>query len=521
MKRGNVTEVVSRGVTRAWRTIVVVALAALATPTAARAQSAIIYGSLGNFDIANDTGKVCHGFEIDIDGVQVSDVPGAFSSNRYGMPTITATPTGVAVRYQTTYNAASGQWATRTLPHTVPWFSGQCYQWVQATYENGGCEHFGSYSITNPTKVSSRWLCESDTDPAVLVLVDPPTAVPMPTYYVQAPAAANNPPELVVEVDAPEPAEVQGLFGNAQWIRVFKTELQRPVLLDELVADNPAVVPADVLAQLESDYSIMQDEPPAGGNGNRRRHRNQGSIAPTTRAVVRRIETWQFTGQYDPLTNEALCADLLCNAPAADEIGELISVQMSAANVQADSLSVTTAGKGTVESSDKLIACGSKCVQPYNAGTVVTLTAKAGSGTGFTGWNGACNNALPTCAVTVNGAASVSATFTTLPTTGGGGGGGGVGGGGGGGGSTSSFTLQVGKSNAGTVTATPSGDKAISCGKDCSAKYAAGKVVTLTAAPPVGKAFVNWGGACSTAGANSTCTISMTANQSVLANFSK
>ena len=51
------------------------ALVALGAPAVASAQSAIIYGSLGNFDISNDTGKVCHGFEIDIDGLQPSLCP--------------------------------------------------------------------------------------------------------------------------------------------------------------------------------------------------------------------------------------------------------------------------------------------------------------------------------------------------------------------------------------------------------------------------------------------------------------
>jgi len=50
----------------------------LAVPAIANAQSAIIYGSLGNFDISNDTGQVCHGFEVDIDGVTVGDVPYSF-----------------------------------------------------------------------------------------------------------------------------------------------------------------------------------------------------------------------------------------------------------------------------------------------------------------------------------------------------------------------------------------------------------------------------------------------------------
>lgn len=69
-------------------------------------------------------------------------------------------------------------------------------------------------------------------------------------------------------------------------------------------------------------------------NGKRKRKRNQGNIDPTTRAVLRRIEMYSFTGQYDPITHEALCADGTCSAPAVDEIGDLLSVQMSAANVQ-------------------------------------------------------------------------------------------------------------------------------------------------------------------------------------------
>lgn len=106
------------------------ALALLAAPAAVRAQSAVIYGQLGNFDIANDTGRVCHGFEIDIDGVTEADIPNIsfFTANRYGTPSIAPSGTGVKVRWQSLYDAATDTWATRTLPHTVAWFPGQCYQ---------------------------------------------------------------------------------------------------------------------------------------------------------------------------------------------------------------------------------------------------------------------------------------------------------------------------------------------------------------------------------------------------------
>ncbi len=494
------------------RTTGLAALIALGAPALAQAQSAIIYGSLSNFDIANDTGKVCHGFEVRVDGLQVADYSGSFTANRYGTPTVAATATGVSVTWGATYG--SNGWNTRTLPHTVPWFSGQCYQWVAGTYENGGCEHFGTYFTANPARVSSRWLCESDTNAAVLVPIDPPTATPFPTYYVQPPAVANNPPELVVEVVAPEPAEVVGQYGTAQWIRSFVMQLQRPLTLDELVADNPAGVPMDP-AQLEARYSVIQDEPVSGSNsnGNRRMKRNMGSIEPTTRAVVRRIETWSFTGQYNPLTHEALCADLVCNTPAVDEIGEMLAMQMTAANVQPDALFISKVGSGSVDSADRLIACGSKCVQPYNVNTLVTLTAKASSGYTFAGWAGACAGLDATCSVTVNAATNVTATFAAIPKP--------VSGGGGGGTTTTTYALSVATNNGGIITGSPAGDKTINCGKDCGAKFAAGTVVTLTAVPPAGKAFLGWTDACLAAGTNLTCTVTMNAAKTAKGNFAR
>lgn len=501
-------------VARRLGTIAGLAIGIATTPTIARAQSAIIYGSLGNFDISNDTGKICHGFEIQLEGLTAADVPYSFSTERYGAPQLLPYATGVAVRWASTYDPATGTWAERTLQHTVPWFPGQCYQWTgPATYQDSGCEHFGTGATGNPTSALSHWLCEDPANPGVLVPDYPPTAVPLPIYYVAPPVAPGNPPQVVVEVPAPEPAEAPNLFGDAQWIRVFVTQLPVEVTLDQLVADNPAVVPMDP-AQLESNYAIIQDEPVAGGNGKRKRKRTQGNLLPTTRSVVRRIETWQFTGVYDPITHEALCADGLCNAPAADEIGNLISTQMTVALVQSDSVTVTKSGTGSgnVDSADKRIACGSKCVAPYDNGQLVTLTAKSASGSTFGGWTGACAGLGATCTVSAVGHVDVGATFTATTAGGGGGGGGGATG--------SQFTLQIGRSNVGTVTGTPAGvDRALNCGSACSAKFAAGTAVTLTATPPAGKQFVGWGGACS--GTGNTCTVTVSANLSVQANFSK
>jgi uncharacterized repeat protein (TIGR02543 family) len=66
------------------------------------------------------------------------------------------------------------------------------------------------------------------------------------------------------------------------------------------------------------------------------------------------------------------------------------------------------------------------------------------------------------------------------------------------------------------VTSSPSG---INCGTNCSASYASGTNVTLTAGAATGYSFSGWGGACS--GASATCTVSMTAARSVTATFSQ
>ena len=78
------------------------------------------------------------------------------------------------------------------------------------------------------------------------------------------------------------------------------------------------------------------------------------------------------------------------------------------------------------------------------------------------------------------------------------------------------FALSVTKAGTGTgdVSSNPAG---ISCGATCTANFASGSSVTLTAAPSSGSSFAGWGGACSGSGA--TCRVTMSAAQSVTATF--
>ena len=154
----------------------------------------------------------------------------------------------------------------------------------------------------------------------------------------------------------------------------------------------------------------------------------------------------------------------------------------------------TGIGAGTVTSSPAGINCGTACSYTYLAGTAVTLTATPSSGSTFSGWSsGGCSGTSP-CALAGNGTVTVTATFAALPT----------------------YTITVSKQGSGTVSSSPAG---IKCGSVCSAAYASGTVVTLTAVPAGRARFKGWsGGGCSGTG---TCTVTLTGNVSVLATFSR
>ncbi|HVT37483.1 MAG TPA: Ig-like domain-containing protein [Gemmatimonadaceae bacterium] len=138
-------------------------------------------------------------------------------------------------------------------------------------------------------------------------------------------------------------------------------------------------------------------------------------------------------------------------------------------------LTTTGTGGGTVSASPT--------GPTYVAGTQVTVTATANTGSTFTGWSGACSG-TGACTVTMDANKSVTAGFALVQT----------------------FTLTLGTtgSGSGTVSASPPGPT-----------YPAGTIVTLTAAARAGSTFAGWSGACTGA----SCVVTMDANKSVTATF--
>ncbi len=48
---------------------------------------ASVIGSLGNFDVINDTGHIAHGFEIELEDLHSSDISDVFGDPGRGFPT--------------------------------------------------------------------------------------------------------------------------------------------------------------------------------------------------------------------------------------------------------------------------------------------------------------------------------------------------------------------------------------------------------------------------------------------------
>jgi hypothetical protein len=475
--------------------VTALSIALLGAPIAARAQTATLEGYLSQFDVVNETGQDAHGFEIQLEGAVPNDLYYTVYGQQYGMPTVVPYATGVHVRWESAYDAGTGTYAHTTPQHTpgVPYSWNDCYQ-AGSTYKFAGCEALGQGMRPTPGRTitaTGRWLVDDPQHPGTLIAAEPNVAIPFPNWSVAPAATVGAAPVVVAEVEAPEPPETPEVYGDAQWMKVYVTQLTRSAVPTDLTSDNPTV-PQDA-TKLDVAWEILQASPPSNGKQTRNRHQN--GINADTRSILRRFETYKFTGSYDATTHKAICADTVCANPATGELGDFIAAQNSAVNLTPDALIVTRTGSGSVSAPSPRISCGNACSAFTLNGTAVTLTASPGNNV-FTGWTGACSGTQPTCTITVNGLMQVGASF--LP----------------------QFTLSASRSNSGTVTASPTGnDRAINCPGNCSAKFTQGTTVFLTATPPAGKQFLNWTGACT--GTSPVCSVLVNQNASVQAVFSK
>jgi uncharacterized repeat protein (TIGR02543 family) len=155
-------------------------------------------------------------------------------------------------------------------------------------------------------------------------------------------------------------------------------------------------------------------------------------------------------------------------------------------------------GNGKI-SSDPAVTCADTCTATVDAGTIVRLKAEADGSSTWVGWTGECTSTSTVCNFPVDGDITVTATFDRK-------------------GNRLNVSRSSAGANGGTIEADVPG---IDCGDTCSYTYPAGTVVTLTASAQPGYLFAGWFGDCASAGASTTCTVTMNDGKFAAADFKK
>ena len=317
-----------------------------------------IVGSLTNFDVVNNTNHPTHGFEIEIHGVSSSDVYRTFETPyiRYSAPRIInfdngGGDTGIFIRYESSWDANSLQFIQET-PTLVPGFNPNSHScWtggLGSGYSTSGCEHFGVSLARQASSTRYRWLT-GDPLTGILSAIDGDIGLPTPVWNTPAPVAQADP--QVVEAEIEIPVEPGRQYGDAYWVKIYKTEVNQNVQLDNLLLNDAALANENV----EVEWEMLQAKP---GN---RFALNQDFLGNGNDAVIRRYEfyayntAWGSTHFYDnngtmepyvdPFNGEVTaCVVDGCNAPTADELGNYVGRQIAWVNFAAAVVPLPSAG---------------------------------------------------------------------------------------------------------------------------------------------------------------------------------
>lgn len=329
------------------------AMVALMLAFMPRVSDAAILGFLGNFDVINDTGSTCYGFEIDLEGVHSSEVTDVFggpgrgfpsgrgydpltSVERYGSPSVVEYTSGATygtkVTYKANYDGMSWDFNTpSTSPGNFVTPGDNCWTGGGLGYGPGTpCDHFGVGTSVTPTKTTYSWLHEST--PGNLSNANGVVNLPAPAWQVipappPPPGQPQAPPVVVAKIEAPDPANFE--FGDALWVKVFTTELEHDVELEQLVGGDPHVEQA----QTEIEWQLLQkdfNKPNSGmlesGLG--------VPVGPNAASILRRYEFYDFSGRYDEETHEALFdVGFGDSNPGPNDVGTYLGSQNAAVNL--------------------------------------------------------------------------------------------------------------------------------------------------------------------------------------------
>ena len=283
-----------------------------------------IYGTMSNFDTYNTTPEPSEGAEIELEGCHSSMVYNTFPAH-YNHMTITdyvdGANFGTRIRFEDyNFNATVTNGSLNPNPNPASTNG-------HALVNTDGGEHFGFAANEQPTAMRFFWLNRTAGGQYERI-GNEPLAIPNPTWSF-VPANGGGAPEVVAEVRVPERAEFHIQKPDSIWMKVYKTELNRLVELDELMSgDDPGnIVPQDE-AEIESEWELLE--------GGKMKAHGGKLDDKDSKSIVRRYEFFAYTGAVDE-ENEPITAfldqDLL--EPPAGELGNFIAANMVAANLVA------------------------------------------------------------------------------------------------------------------------------------------------------------------------------------------
>ena len=284
-----------------------------------KVEASIAYGSINNFDTVNDTGHECHGFEIELDDCHSTDVTYTYNYNHYGAPEITEDTTDPAhpkvfIRWKSKKNA-DGSWASYTAIPSGPISPTNGHMFTNPNVNFGG-EHFGVGYRVSPSAVKYNWLIDNG---AGTLIHGGEVQVSTPAFtYI--PAVGNAPAQVQAVIVPPVPkAPPPKEFGKAVWMKEIKTTTHNAnkVKLRDLVSDDPNDANEKNWKngepdEVEVEWRILQRKTSAADGG----PNNEVAAAPEdlpngNEVVTRRYEFYKYTGPLDAESGEAM----------ADEVG--------------------------------------------------------------------------------------------------------------------------------------------------------------------------------------------------------
>lgn len=272
------------------------------------------YGSINNFDTVNDTGHVCHGFEIEIEDCHTTDITYTYNYNHYGVPRFEQDDTDPThpkcrIRWESKKNA-DGSWAAHTAIPSGPIAATNGHMFTNPSVNFGG-EHFGVGFRLAVGPIKYQWLIDNGAGALVhggAVQV----ATPVFTYYPPVVGVAAQ-VQAVIQPPVPPVPPVKE-FGKAVWVKEIKTTTHNnnKIKLRELVSDDPEDPNDKNWAngepdEVEVEWRILQKKISAADGG------PNGELAAAPEdlpngdeVVTRRYEFYKYTGPHDEESGEAV-----------------------------------------------------------------------------------------------------------------------------------------------------------------------------------------------------------------------